>query len=145
MMTVLAGSPLSVLTSYQCITSHSIEKADSATWGTLIVLPSVSSLSLNEAQGNLLRRPLGQTGEFPLVHIVWGINGCIIGSFQEWFRDDRHAKLLGVLDVRIGIYHQDLSCTSRKCGQTLQAIWVLVGTLDRDHDCRWVMRHHVEV
>ena len=28
---------------------------------------------------------------------------------------------------------------------TFKTIWVLVGTLDRDHDCSWIMGDHVEV
>jgi hypothetical protein len=106
-MTVFAGSPLSVLTSYQCITSHSIEKADSATWGTLIVLPLASLLLAHGTKMGekeyILRWPLGQTREFPLIYIVWSVDGSIIRCLQERFRDDRDAELLRVLDVRVGI------------------------------------------
>jgi hypothetical protein len=80
-----------------------MEKADSATWGTLMVLPLALAPTI-EREGYLLRWPLGQTGEFPFIHIIWGIDGGVIRCFQERFRDDRDAEFLGILDVRIGIY-----------------------------------------
>lgn len=92
------------------MSSHSIEKADSATCGGFTVLLSCLSLGLGvgfdispQNRIDALGLSLCQSGELPLVYLVRGVYRCKIGSFDEGFRDEGGTELFSFFDVMVRI------------------------------------------